>query len=245
MIKTDIEIVTASFENLNHSDFENFVLVSAVGKIIGNYTGVEKVKRIKGINTYRIYDNYKASDFKACFLLYKGMLERLTFKKILDELVNLCIAENSHRVVILGHGNQNDFCYRHILADFMRRNGINVSPENKVDMNRQNKYWEEDIYKLRGHQQFHDLEVYSILESTKWIFAKTMPNNPHFYLKRSDFGDKALFFALVCHIRYFGYIEEFQGVIYRVWTYKNHSYWTMPCDLLNEDVDLINKKIIL
>ncbi|MCK9230830.1 MAG: hypothetical protein M0Q23_08835 [Syntrophales bacterium] len=51
--------------------------------------------------------------------------------------------------------------------------------------------------------------------SSKWTFAKTMPEWPHEYIVR-DRVDKALFEALVLHIRQYG----FEGRFYqRVFTY--------------------------
>jgi hypothetical protein len=196
-----------------------------------------------GFSIFRMYSNQRTGDFLACNLLYRKKLERKGTERLLSDITQFCIEENTTKAVLLGYGEDNEFCYRHIFADFLRANRIPVNPEKGIDEAIQQKHWNEDIYKLRGHCNLTDQFVGDAFESMEWTFASTMQNNPHFYSIREKFSDNSTFLKIVSHIRYFGNLVEFEDIIYRVWTYKNQSYWTMPSDLLNEDVDLINMKI--
>lgn len=245
MINTDIEIVTASFESLNNKSYEGYTLVSVVGKVYGSFRNSERVKKMVGFSIFRMYSNQRAGDFLACNLLYRKKLEKKGAERLLRNIRKFCEEENTTKTVLLGYGQENEFCYRHIFADFLRANGIPVKAETDIDQNVQQKYWREDIYKLRGQSNLTDEFVGDTLESMEWVFAKTMSKNPHFYSIREKFGNNSTFLQIVSHIRFFGDLVEFEDIIYRVWTYRNHSYWSIPNDLLNEDVDLINRKINL
>ncbi len=245
MENKDLQIVTASFESLNTNLYEGYTLLSVVGKVYGSIRGAEKVKKLVGFSIFRMYSNQRAGDFLACNLLYRKKLERKGAEKLLSDIRQFCIEENTTKAVLLGYGEGNEFCYRHIFADFLRANGMPVKAENGIDLSIQRNYWTDDIYKLRGHFKLTDEFVGDTLESMEWVFAKTMSKNPHFYSVREKFRNDSTFLQLVSHIRSFGKLVEFEGIIYRVWTHKKHSYWSMPSDLLNEDVDLLNRKINL
>lgn len=240
-----ISIVTASFESLNTQSYEGFTLISIVGKVYGSYKNSEKVKKLVGFSIFRMYSNQRAGDFLACNLLYRKKLQRKGVEKLLNDIREFCKEENTTKTVLLGYGIGNDFCYRHIFSDFLRANGVSVEAEEEIDITTQQKYWSEEIYKLWGHFNLTDKFVGETLERMEWTFAATMQNNPHFYSIREKFVDNFTFLQLVSHIRYFGELVDFEDVIYRVWSYKGFSYWSMPSDLLNEDVDLINRKTII
>lgn len=245
MERTKLSIDTASFESLNSKSYEDYTLISVVGKVYGNFRDSEQVKKLVGFSIFRMYSNQRAGDFLACNLLYRKKLERKGAEKLLSDIIQFCKEDNTTKAVLLGYGEGDEFCYRHIFAGFLRANRIPVNEETGIDQDIQQKYWSEDIYKLRGHFNVIDQFVGDTLEGMEWTFAKTMQNNPHFYTIREKFGNNSIFLQIVSHIRSFGDLVEFEEVIYRVWTHKNQSYWSMPSDLLNEDVDLINKKINL
>ena len=245
MDRKELSIVTASFESLNNKSYEGYTLVSVVGKVYGSFRNSERVKKMVGFSIFRMYSNQRAGDFLACNLLYRKKLEKKGAERLLRNIGQFCDEENTTRAVLLGYGQENEFSYRHIFADYLRANGIPVKAENGIDLIIQSKYWSEDIYKLRGHFNLRDKFVGETLEAMEWTFASTMQNKPHFYSIREKFGDNSTFLQIVSHIRYFGDLVEFEDIIYRVWTYRNHSYWSIPSDLLNEDVDLINRKINL
>lgn len=52
------------------------------------------------------------------------------------------------------------------------------------------------------------------VKSREWIFARTMPCNPHEYTLRRNGGD-AEFNAAVCYIREQGRMETYEGYLYK------------------------------
>tara|TARA_R110001606_G_scaffold74206_1_gene171946 strand:- start:482 stop:1246 length:765 start_codon:yes stop_codon:yes gene_type:complete len=241
---TDIQIVTSDFSKIEILLENNYIPISIVGKVYGNYIGKDKVERIRGLNTFRNYYNEKAGDYKSCYLLYQNNLERIGIDRVTSAFINLSKLHGKSKIALCGHGTEQEFCYRHILKNFLEQKNIIVTNNENVDMNIQKQLWRYDEYKTRGHFNLDDESVGSKLEESKWIIAKTMPKNPHSYTLRKEMGDDNFFLKIASHIRFFGNIEIFEGVAYRVFYYNNYRYWDHPCDLLNEDVDLINRKEI-
>lgn len=240
-----LEIITASLSDLQALEEENYLPFSLIGKVYGDYYKKNEIQRIVGINIFRLRDHIKAEDYLVCYFLYHKNLNRLGFDRIINEITQKANDNGFHKVALCGYGIKNDFCFRHIVSYFFQQNGLKVSEyTSEINFNQQKIYWETDIYKQRGHFKLSNAEVTSALENSKWIFAKTMPKNPHEYILRKDFGNDDLFLKISCHIRYFGKLEEFQGILYRVLYTRKYKYWTCPCDLLNEDVDLINRTAI-
>jgi hypothetical protein len=91
----------------------------------------------------------------------------------------------------------------------------------------------------------------SLLGSQDWIFAKTMPENPHWYTRRSRWRDDNDFVEVVHFIRENGVIERYppvNGHDYTVMVIAGFKYWTMgyPCNpgpyYPARDTILINRK---
>ncbi len=236
-----ISIITASYSELNSLIERGYIPISTTGKVYGGYRGKEKVERIRGLNTFRNYHNERAGDYLACFLLYQENLKKLGIDRIMKAIYNLCSEHRTNKIALCGYGNRFNFCYRHVLRDFLIANNISVTNNEIIDMQHQRELWRHDEYKFRGHYNLTNEFVGQTLEQCKWIIAKTMPNNPHSYSLRRDMKDDQLFLKLVSHIRYFGEMEIFEGVMYRVFYYNGYRYWEHPCDNKNEDVDLINR----
>jgi hypothetical protein len=76
------------------------------------------------------------------------------------------------------------------------------------------------------------------IESSQWTFAKTMPLWPHEYLVR-DRVDRALFEALVCHIRQHGFEGRFYQRILTYFAKDGLLYWTMGEPI--EETMIINR----
>jgi len=74
--------------------------------------------------------------------------------------------------------------------------------------------------------------------SSKWTFAKTMPEWPHEYLVR-DRVDRVLFEALARHIRQHGFEERFYQRILTYFAEDGLLYWTMGEPI--EDTTIINR----
>lgn len=83
-------------------------------------------------------------------------------------------------------------------------------------------------------------EIEALLESAEWRFAKTMPENPHWYTLRKTWGDDAAFARVVEFIRRYGVVEKFKGNRYTVMVINGHKCWTMGWPV--EKTILINRK---
>ena len=75
----------------------------------------------------------------------------------------------------------------------------------------------------------------------QWIFAKTMPHNPHWYTLRKHWPDDAAFVQVVQAIRDHGFTERYQGRNYQMLALNGMKYWTMGAPL-NQTI-LINRKV--
>jgi len=86
-----------------------------------------------------------------------------------------------------------------------------------------------------------DLEqVASDLAAQEWIFAKTMPTNPHEYTLRKLWRKDEDFVRAVTCIRESGYVAMFRGRPYLQLDLGEHFYWTMGAPI--EKTILINRK---
>jgi hypothetical protein len=65
-----------------------------------------------------------------------------------------------------------------------------------------------------------------LLQEQEWIFAKTMPENPHHYTLRRKWTDHADFVWAVETIRRHGYCQKYKKNWYRVLDVHDHFYWT-------------------
>ena len=77
------------------------------------------------------------------------------------------------------------------------------------------------------------------LEENKWIFAKTMPETPHFYTLRRTWSDEKKFESIVEYIREHGVKEKFEGKEYIYLHLGDFKYWTMGEAV--KDTILINR----
>jgi hypothetical protein len=241
---TNITIVTAGFSEVSKLLEEDYICVSIIGKVYGDYDRKEEIQRITSLNTFRHYYHIKAKDWYACNILYRDILNRKGIEKLKTDFDNLVKTNTKTKIALCDNSTGDEFGFRHILRHFLLENGVEVSDTAKVDISIQKDYWKLDQYKLQGHFNLTDDLVGNILEKSEWIFAKTLPKNPHFYVLRKNFGNNELFLKIISHIRFYGKPEIFEGVLYRVFYYNGYRYWDHPCDLLNEDCDLINRKLI-
>jgi hypothetical protein len=70
-------------------------------------------------------------------------------------------------------------------------------------------------------------DVESLLLSSKYKFAKTMPKNPHEYTLIHDWVDVRAFRSVVEYIRQHGYKKTFYGREYTYLDIQGKTYWTM------------------
>jgi hypothetical protein len=82
--------------------------------------------------------------------------------------------------------------------------------------------------------------VRNLLSAQQWIFAKTMPDNPHWYTLRKHWQRDEDFAWTVETIRRCGYEEIYEGRSYTVLNIDDMKYWTMGAPV--EETILINRK---
>jgi hypothetical protein len=100
---------------------------------------------------------------------------------------------------------------------------------------------------MNAPMRYYDFAyIAKTLLAQDWIFAKTMPQNPHHYALRKNFkpdgqfsGD-SLFEHTVTTMREYSYDGTFGGRKYKYFNVNGHYYWTMGA--LVKDTILINRK---
>jgi hypothetical protein len=90
-------------------------------------------------------------------------------------------------------------------------------------------------------QEEYDFIV-GVINSQKWITARTAPKNPHAYCLRKNFENEADFERFVLLIRQHGYkIKWRDRQTYICLDIEDYKYWTMGCPL--DDTILINRAV--
>jgi hypothetical protein len=87
--------------------------------------------------------------------------------------------------------------------------------------------------------------ILSMIDKSRWIYAKTMPQNPHYYMLRNECADDDEFVRFATLIRQYGYRYKFGKAYYTQLNVNNFYYWTMGYPLINDRVRgtiLINRK---
>lgn len=78
------------------------------------------------------------------------------------------------------------------------------------------------------------------LESQRWIFARSRPENPHEYCLRREAEDDGVFEKVVEHLREFGHPYPWWGTVYLQYVAGSFAYWTMGAP--PSETVLINRK---
>jgi hypothetical protein len=86
-------------------------------------------------------------------------------------------------------------------------------------------------------------DVKRAINQNEFRFAKTMPDNPHYYAVRKNWMGNLPFDDFALLIRKYGYNEKFKGWTYRKWDFGNYSYWSMGAPLALTVI--INRKQIV
>jgi len=74
-------------------------------------------------------------------------------------------------------------------------------------------------------------EMCRFVQSSRWIFAKTMPQNPHEYTLRESAASQAAFDAFIVQIRAHGVEIVFAGSRYTCLDFAGYRFWTMGAPL--------------
>ena len=70
-------------------------------------------------------------------------------------------------------------------------------------------------------------EAEMMLDGMRWRFAKSMPQIPHYYTRRSDCLDEKKFEELVVFMRSDSVKEKFFSKTFSYFYYGDYKYWTM------------------
>jgi hypothetical protein len=84
----------------------------------------------------------------------------------------------------------------------------------------------------------HD-SIEILITDSNWIFAKTMPENPHYYMLRKECENDVDFVRFVETIREHGHGYKFKGREYTRLIVGDWYYWTMGSPI--EETILINR----
>jgi hypothetical protein len=76
------------------------------------------------------------------------------------------------------------------------------------------------------------------IESSKWTYAKTMPEWPHEYIVRGQV-DEEFFVRMVRHIRQYGFEGRFYQRVLTYFAEDGFLYWTMGGPI--EETTIINR----
>jgi len=84
-------------------------------------------------------------------------------------------------------------------------------------------------------------KIKELLENASFVFAKTMPNNPHWYTLKKTWVNRFEFEEVAQYIRDNGYVEVFKGKKYIMFAFNGFKYWTMGNPITETSTILINK----
>ena len=82
------------------------------------------------------------------------------------------------------------------------------------------------------------LNLHEFIQSSVWIYAKTMPKWPHEYIVRGKVNEN-LFEQLIQHIRLYGYKGNFYEKRITYYEHTGMVYWTMGAPI--DDTKIINR----
>lgn len=88
-------------------------------------------------------------------------------------------------------------------------------------------------------------EVASLLEAAAWRFAKTMPDNPHWYTLRRTWADDAAFVGVVEFILRHGTVERWGRSEYRTLDLAGFHYWPMAARFPGRGWDWAGRAVLI
>jgi hypothetical protein len=93
---------------------------------------------------------------------------------------------------------------------------------------------------LHGADMISFEECARALLSADYRFAKTMPQNPHWYTLRRTWNNDHLFDKVVEYMRANSYTECFCRKPYQMFDLNGYKYWTMGAEIC--ETILINRR---
>lgn len=80
---------------------------------------------------------------------------------------------------------------------------------------------------MRRDSGMDDTWLRAFVGGSQWVFAKTMPQSPHWYTLRRTHEDQGAFDRAVLDIREFGYRRLYGRTWYVSYDLDEWMYWTM------------------
>ena len=124
-----VNIYTSYFGNLKNIP-KNIIPVSICLKVPKEYKGIQYKKLAP---TYDILSHYKETGDKTAYVLKynKEIIKKLNAKDVVDDLLCMTglkqgVDERKNGIVLLCYETPEDFCHRHLIADWLNANGYDV-----------------------------------------------------------------------------------------------------------------------
>lgn len=249
VLYTEVEIHLGGFSEYKELEAKGYECFNVVG-IIPTISREENanVQRIRGVNSWNYRHDYDAKDYASASLGYEFLLDSIT-ESIVRQFKIRFRGKERIKVAFLGFDNYDGYCFRYVFYNWFMRMIPKYIPKYKV-VSVVNNGLSFDTFQVLGYTDvyynqadfIHDLDwVKEKLLENKWIFAKTMPNNPHEYTLRRDWDSKDDFLQVVQYIRTRGRLVEAFKTYWRTLEFDGYQYWTCSCDNTNEVCDLINR----
>lgn len=83
--------------------------------------------------------------------------------------------------------------------------------------------------------------IEELVNGMKWTFAKTMPENPHYYIVKQE-QDAVEYDRLYWYIFDHPTMVEYEGYTYKTATIGDYMYWIMTDDFVESRI--INRKLL-
>lgn len=85
--------------------------------------------------------------------------------------------------------------------------------------------------------EMNEEEIRDFIASQNWRFAKTMPDDPHWYVV--SYAHDKPFYDFVSHINRHGSAKLYKKVYYICFDFEGYTYWSIP--VLSEDKIVLNR----
>ena len=89
-------------------------------------------------------------------------------------------------------------------------------------------------------KSFTDSDFIEVAQSFTWTFAKTMPQDPHWYIVRGKTADDDTYFAMYCSIKDRGVWRSWKGTPQQYLLPGDGFYYWKMTDIIEESI-IINR----
>lgn len=121
-------IYTSYFGNLKSLP-ENITPISICGKAPNWYTGLQYKKLAPKYDFFMKWkENHDNDYYIKCF--QEQVLDKLNPYLVYQDLCRLCSLTNNTDIALICYEKPDEFCHRHLVADWLNKNGFNVEEWN-------------------------------------------------------------------------------------------------------------------